>query len=209
MSLSVTPRDQELLVALTRCVRMLSTRQTTLLWRKPLGSRWVLRRLRQLAAAQLIQLHTINIRELIPMTPLFRWKPGNSEPEFREVANRARTRWPKAAQPTMVCVASPMTANMMGSAACNLPRLEQRDHDLLLAEVFERYHAENPNVTDQWQGEHTRPKAGYRIKDPDVFLSDSHGRVIQVIESAGCYSARQVESFHDYCAECSLPYELW
>jgi len=109
----------------------------------------------------------------------------------------------------MVCVASPITANMMGSAACNLPRLEQRDHDLLLAEVFVQYHAEIPNVTDHWHGEHIRAKAGYRIKDPDVFLSDSNGRVIKVIESAGCYSTRQVESFHDYCAECSLPYELW
>ncbi len=209
MRLSVTPRDLALLIALTRCVRMLSVRQTTLLWGKPLGSRWVLRRLRQLTAAQLIQLHTINIQELIPVMPLFQWKPGDSEPDFREVANGARTRWPQAAQPTMVCVASPMTANMMGSTACNLPRREQRDHDLLLAEVFVRYHSENPNITNQWQGEHTRPKAGYRIKDPDVFLSDSSGRVLRVVESAGCYSARQVESFHDYCAECSLPYELW
>ena len=209
MSLFVTPRDQEFLIVLARCIRMLSVRQTKLLWRKPVGSRWVLRRLRQLAAAQLIQIHTINLRELIPVTPLVRWQPGDSEPEFHKVANLARTRWPRAAQPTMVCVASPITANMMGSAACNLPRLEQRDHDLLLAEVFVQYHAETPNVTDRWHGEHTRPKAGYGIKDPDVFLSHSNGRVIKVIESAGCYSARQVESFHDYCAECSLPYELW
>lgn len=209
MSISLTPRDLALLIALTRCVRMLSVRHTTLLWRKPPGSRWVLRRLRQLAAAQLLQIHTINVRELILATPLFRWEPGKAEPDFRDIANVARTRWPIAAQPTTVCVASPMIANMMGSTACNLPRLEQRDHDLLLAEVFVRYHSENPHVTDQWHGEHTRPKAGYRIKDPDVFLTDSSGRVIQVIESAGCYSARQVESFHDYCAECSLPYELW
>lgn len=209
MRLSITPRDLALLIALTRCVRMLSVRHTTLLWRKPLGSRWVLRRLRQLAAGQLLQIHTINIRELIPATPLFRWKPGNAEPNFRDIANLARTRWPIAAQPTTVCVASHMIANMMGSTACNLPRLEQRDHDLLLAEVFVRYHSENPNIADQWHGEHARPKAGYRIKDPDVFLTDSSGRALQVIESAGCYSARQVESFHDYCAESSLPYELW
>ena len=38
---------------------------------------------------------------------------------------------------------------------------------------------------------------------------DEDGSVRRVIESAGCYSARQVESFHDYCAECPLPYELW
>ncbi|MBL8819359.1 MAG: hypothetical protein JNL58_25230 [Planctomyces sp.] len=209
MSLSVMPRDQELFVVLTRCVRMLSIRQIASLWRKPPGSRWVLRRLRKLAAGQLIQIHTINVRRLIPAGPLFRWKPGNEEPDSSSIANFARSRWPRAAQPTMVCVASPITANMMGTAACNLPRLEQRDHDLLLAEVFVRYHFENPNITNQWHGEHTRPKAGYRIKDPDVVLSDSKDRVLQVIESAGSYSARQVERFHDYCAECSLPYELW
>ena len=60
-----------------------------------------------------------------------------------------------------------------------------------------------------WVGEDTRPKAGYRIKDPDAWLLDAQGRTICVIESAGRYSTQQIESFHEHCVEYGLPYQLW
>ncbi len=105
--------------------------------------------------------------------------------------------------------ASRLAANLYGSSAGHLPDLNHRDHDLLLGQVYLVFRTARPTEARQWIGEDTRPKAGYRIKDPDAFLVDAAGEVVRVIESAGRYSASQVESFHDHCAEHGLPYELW
>ena len=66
-----------------------------------------------------------------------------------------------------------------------------------------------PKLAAQWVGEHSLPKAGHRIKDPDAFLRDPHGNILRVIESTGRYGIQQVQSFHDHCEANSLPYELW
>ena len=58
-------------------------------------------------------------------------------------------------------------------------------------------------------GEAARPKAGFRIKDPDAFLIDAAGKVRRVIESGGKYEPDRVEAFHDHCVTEGLPYELW
>ena len=106
-------------------------------------------------------------------------------------------------------MAAPLAANLLGSTSCGLPKPEHRDHDLLLAAVYVHYRTQHPKTAALWIGEHVLTKAGYRIKDPDAFLRDEQGRILQVIESAGRYSSAQVESFHEHCAELSLPYELW
>ena len=105
--------------------------------------------------------------------------------------------------------ASRLAANLYGSSAGHLPDLNHRDHDLLLGQVYLVFREARPAEARRWIGEDSLPKAGYRIKDPDAFLVDAAGDVIRVIESAGRYSPRQVESFHDHCVEHGLPYELW
>jgi hypothetical protein len=67
----------------------------------------------------------------------------------------------------------------------------------------------HPESAARWVGEHVLPKAGHRIKDPDAFIRNDQGEVLCVIESAGRYSADQVESFHEHCVENNLPYQLW
>lgn len=209
--MTLTLRDHDLLVALTRKVRMLSVRHVASVWWPTTRSTETAhRRLRRLEEARLLELHRINAHPpLREAEPLFTWKPGGEDPDSRCVSEHARHRWNLPAQPTDVCVASPLAASLFGSTARGLPPQEHRDHDLRLGDVFVRYRNHAPQLAAFWIGEHALPKAGYRIKDPDAFLRDEQGRILQVIESAGRYSSAQVESFHEHCAELSLPYELW
>jgi hypothetical protein len=178
-------------------------------WSQPKSGRndrWVER----LCSVGLLERHWINAHPLLAIDrPLFAWKPGSTDPDAEDIARQSRSRWQRAAQPVQVYVASRLLANLLGSTARGLPKPEHRDHDLWLATVFVHYRMHRPRLASLWIGEHVLPKAGYRIKDPDAFLRDAQGRVLRVIESAGHYDARQVESFHEHCLENDLPYELW
>lgn len=211
MTLSLTSRDLALLDALTLRVRLLTLRQVTELW-WPTGEnqRCARRRLESLAEAKLVEIHRVNAHPLLPVTsPLFTWQPGDAEPDCEQVAENCRVRWDKPALPMTVCVAAPLAANLLGSTARGVPHRDHRNHDLRLASVYAAYRMQRPKLATLWIGEHGLPKAGNRIKDPDAFLRHDNGQLLRVIESAGRYSAEQVQSFHDHCEAHELPYELW
>ncbi len=210
MSLTLSSRDLDLITTLTGRVRLLAVSQLKALWEVPeCGQRSFGHRLNRLANAGLIELHIINAHVLNPTSPLFAWQPNGPEPDPIAIARKARRRWRFAATPTLVCTAGALAANLMGSTACGLPKLEHRDHDLLLAAAYLQLRLRRAAVAELWIGEHMLPKAGYRIKDPDAFLRDPSGKVLFVVESSGSYSPAQVESFHEHCVEHDLPYELW
>lgn len=206
-----TRRDMDIVETLTRRVRVLSLTQISAIWWAAAGSHRVTRRhLRRLVSGNLIVRTTVNAVPVQSVDrPLFNWRQGKREPDPRRVSTDARRRWNQAPVPTEVYLASRRAANLFGSTAGHLPHVEQIDHDLLLAEVYVLYRRDRPAEVDFWIGEDTLPKAGYLIKDPDAFLVSREGVTTRVIESAGAYSPKQIESFHQHCLEQSLPYELW
>ena len=209
--MKLTPRDFDILETLTRRVRLLTVWQVARIWWPNAKSQChCRRRIESLVRAGLIEMLSICVHPLLPVDkPLFRWKPGATEPDAERIATTCQKRWSKPDRPLTVCVATPRSANVFGSTACGTPPVEHRNHDLRLADVYGRYRREWPELAATWIGEHALPRAGYRIKDPDAFLCDADGSVRFVIESAGRYSTEQVQSFHDHCAEYDLPYELW
>jgi hypothetical protein len=179
-------------------------------WPETRNQRTFERRLALLARGGWIEQYIVNAHPLLPvLCPLFTWKPGTDAPDPERIACESRSRWSQAAQPTVVYVASPRTACLFGSTARSLPQPEHRNHDLRLAAVYVHYRVTHPRLAAFWIGEYALPKAGYRTKNPDAFLRDDNGRLLRVIESAARYSTAQVESFHEYCVDCDLPYELW
>ena len=211
MTLSLTSRDLDLLDTLTLRVRLLTLRQITELW-WPTGKnqRCARRKLECLMEAKLVEIHRVNAHPLLPVTsPLFAWQPGDAEPECEQLAESCNKRWNRPTVPMTVCVAAPLAANLLGSTACGVPHRDHRNHDLRLASVYAAYRLQWPKLAALWIGEHGLPKAGHRIKDPDAFLRHNNGQLLRVIESAGRYSAAQVQSFHDHCEAHELPYELW
>lgn len=210
MTPTLSPAATDLLETLTRRVRLMSLAQLKALWRISARNRRVLgRRVSRLCAARLLDIHTINVQVLNAAGPLFAWRPGAEEPNPEVLSRRSQARWQLPAVPMTVCVASRLAANLFGSTSAGLPKLEHRNHDILLAGVYVFYRLRRPQQATFWTGEHALPKAGFQIKDPDAFLIDGQGQVIRVIESAGRYRPNQIESFHEHCADEGLSYELW
>ena len=211
MTILWTERDLDIVETLTRRVRLLNIEQIARIWWPANGGlRVIRRRLQRLIDGRLLHQAIVNAHPPVPVSsPLTVWKPGDDAPDPAVVSAEARNRWTEAAVPTDVYFASQLGANLFGSTAGRLPDFNHRDHDLLFGDVYAIYRTSRPDEAGLWVGEDALSKAGYRIKDPDAFLVNEYGQRLRVIESTGRYSVRQVESFHEYCVERDLPYELW
>jgi hypothetical protein len=211
MNLTLTSRDHDLLETLTCRVSVLTAALAAQLTASGKSRRGIVRRrLRRLASANWLELQTVNAHPLLPVTnPIFAWQPGDDDPDAERLSQLARRRWSRPARPMEVCIASRRAASLFASTAGGRFSQRQVDHDLRLASVYVHYRVHHSELARRWIGEHALPKAGYRIKDPDAFLRDGYGCVFHVIESAGRYTPRQIESFHEYCVENQLGYELW
>ncbi len=207
-----TPRDLEIVEALAAKVSLLTRGQVARGWWGP-GRRCeghARGRLRRLARSGLLRTYRVNAHPVSEVQgPVVRWNPGDPDPDAEAVSARLRARWTEPSSPTTVYTASPEAASLFGCSGGELPELTHRDHDLLLGEVFVTYLRDDPEAARRWVGEAARPKAGYRVKDPDAFLLDREGNTHRVIESGGKYDTERVEAFHEHCAELRLPYELW
>ena len=159
-----------------------------------------------------IDAYTVNLHPpLQPVRPVLTLRAQDNSPQdLRPHSNLMRARWNKPAIPTTVFVASKAAANLFGSTFGALPPLEHRDHDALLTDAFIHHLRKDPNTIDQWVGEQMRPKAGYRIKDPDAFKVRPDGSPYQIIESGGSYSARQLTSLCRFALERQFELlEVW
>ncbi|HQX48439.1 MAG TPA: hypothetical protein PLY87_00080 [Planctomycetaceae bacterium] len=206
-----THRELDIVDAHTRRVRMMTLSQIGQVWWPELGSQNALRNeLKRLCEGGLLKRTIINAHpRLTIQSPVSVWQPSQTEPDIQRVAERVRSRWRYGGEPTEVYWASTKAANLFGSGAGQLPNVLHRDHDLLLSEVYVFYRLRRPDVVHRWASEDVFPKAGFRIKNPDAFLFDDSGHPMRVVESAGRYGIRQIESFHQHCVERDLPYELW
>lgn len=203
-----TQFDQDIVKALTCQVRVLSLNQIQCGWDLAID---VLRpRLARLVDGQLLAIaEWAVVSPPVGRNPVFLWKPGDDSPDAWRLSLAVRNRWQRPTSRFIVYQATSMAARLFGSSAGRTSRAYERQHDLLLAEVFIRYRQELPALVPYWVGEEALPKAEYGVKNPDAFLIDDEACPRRVIESAGAYSQQQVESFHEYCRLARLPYELW
>jgi hypothetical protein len=85
----------------------------------------------------------------------------------------------------------------------------EQTHDVHLAAVFLLFRNRSPTLVSRWVSEATilRNRDDKFQKLPDAVIEFETGPL--VVEFGGAYSKEKVESFHGYCEENSLPYELW
>ena len=203
-----TQFDLEIVRALTCQVRVLSLDQIRRGWSQSADA--VQQQLARLVTGKLLAVVEWTIvTPPIGRTPMFLWKPGDDSPDAWRLSLAVRSRWRRSATRHTVYQATDLAARLFGSNAVRSSRIYERQHDLLLAEVFVRYRQELPSLVPYWVGEEALPKSEYGVKNPDAFLIDDESRPRRVIESAGAYSQQQVETFHEYCRLARLPYELW
>ena len=208
--MNLTPRDLDIACALARRVRLMALEDVVRVWwPESYSFQTAWHRLREMADGGWVQLRTVNVRPLPVTEPLVAWAPGRPEPNTDRASRAAQSRWTGAAIPTPVAFAGKRAANVYGSRACRLSAVNHRDHDAHLGAVFAHYRVTRPTEAVDWVGEDARPKAGFRINDPDALLVTAAGQPYRVVECAGSYTPAQVEAFHEHCVEHRLPYELW
>jgi hypothetical protein len=109
-----------------------------------------------------------------------------------------------------------MAANRFGGYGGRPPRAVERTHDIHMARVYLLYRLREPELIRQWvfeeevKMERKLESRGERQQDeklPDVIIRSPAGT--RVIEFGGAYSKAKLASFHAYCKERSLPYEIW
>lgn len=208
---SWTPAVYDLMETLTCRVRLLSLAHIYQAWTQQFGSSTaIIDAVKRLVDADLLVGDVWNLPESpIGNQPLAAWTPLHAIPNFVDIAQVVRNRWDEPSIPTPVVAATHKAARLFGSSAGGLPPTNHRNHDLLLAGVYVRYRATEPELAGTWLGEDAVAIAERGVKNPDAFLFDDDGNVTRVIESAGRYSLEQLESFHRHCQSAELPYELW
>lgn len=209
-------REKEILHALARKVRYFSLEQVAETWwpetRSPRTyARRGLRRLAEHAFVDEVTLFALPLQPLVE--PLFRWYEGRAAPDFGQLAYRMQTRFDATPQPiaTRVFAATRATLYEFGGPS-TLKEITLKDgtHDLHVAGIYCLFHRTRPADATAWIGEDVRPKAGYRLKDPDAVLEFEDGRRPLVIEFGGrSYQSPHLQDFHADCANRGRDYELW
>ena len=199
-----------LMTALACKVRVLSQQQLVRGWQHQHSAETLAFSVERLNAARLIRSEKWSVvLPAIESSPVFTWKPGEAEPDTWPLSKQIRSRWNRRESVVEVFQATERAGRIFGSRSGHGIRVIERRHDLLLSEVFVLYRRRLPQLAECWVGEDAMPLAERGVKNPDAFLLDEEFQPRRVIESAGSYSQKQVDTFHEYCRQCRLPYELW
>lgn len=172
------------------------------------GRRLARDRLGKLAIAGLVTVEERATRAMLDFeTPLAIWRPHRPAPDFIELARTLATRWPDdAVRTACVTVTDDGARGVAGVRASAPPADSEVSHDLHVAEVFFRMQNELPARATTWILETQLPK-GQGVKVPDAMVRDGLDRT--AIEFGGLYDRSKLESFHDYCRDQKMGYELW
>lgn len=200
----------ELMTALACKVRVISQQQLVRGWQHQHSTVTLAFSVARLNAARLIRSEKWSVvLPAIEFSPVFTWKPGDAAPDTWPLSKQIRSRWNRDESVVEVFQATERAGRLFGSRSGHAIRVIERRHDLLLSEVFVLYRHRLPQLAECWVGEDAMPFAERGVKNPDAFLLDDEHQPRRVIESAGSYSQKQVDTFHEYCRQCRLPYELW
>ena len=210
-SLHLTHRDRTILQALVLKVRLFSQRQIVDHWwnGEVANTR---RRLKRLASRDLVIRITVQARTLPTLeSPLVSWRPGDSAPDFGQIAYRCQSRW--RLRPTRPCsawLATEVASQAFGGVGRGeLKHPTQATHDLGVAAVWLRLNQVAQQWATAWRGEDLLAHTRRGEKLPDAFIVDDSEQVLWLIEFGGGYDAERVEAFHQDCVDRSLPYQLW
>lgn len=211
--LPLTERDSEILETLARRVRVLTLEQIARFWWPHAENARLLagRRIEKLATAAYVLPFGLSAHpEIFIHSPVVRWQPGEPTPDLGGAAYRLQSRWTAGARLTRAVIASKATGYRYGGHGGRFPRPTEGTHDIHLAAVYLRFRQSAPELARGWTSEEairrSRP-TNRGLKLPDALIVTSTMR--KVIEFGGSYSREKLASFHEYCSEESLPYEVW
>ena len=206
----LTDRDSEILRTLALKVRLLTKAQLVARWWPHTADRTKpTKAVQRLIDGGFLERYYVNVRHLRSLrNPIFTWQPGQPPPDVKQLVSRLQNRWTYPPRIVAAYIASKFTGDWLGGRG-GLLRRDDASHDIHVTALYLHFLATDREAAEAWVGEDLRPKAGYRVKDPDAFLEYSDGRPTVIIEFGGAYDARRVQAFHKHCAEKELRYQLW
>lgn len=210
----ISPRDEAILRALCRKVRLLSREQIARHWwssaKQPEHA--AQRRLRELVAADwLVQIRP-QARGLPPIdSPIVTWSPGESTPDFTAISGRLQSRWTSETRRVQAYVLGPAADRHFGVSRRGRLKYDfQATHDLGVSEMYLNLLVQRPALAERWIGEDELAPYRQHEKLPDAVLAPSpDARPELVLEFGGAYDVHRLAQFHDDCAAQLLPYEIW
>lgn len=210
---TLSDRDKQILVALTRKVRLLSVSQIARTWWTETSDpeRNARRRLSELERGSLVKIIEISAHPELPLPcPEFVWKPGEPEPDFGPLSYRLQSRWIEPAAGISAVVATRASANLFGGKVTRLPREDEQNHDLHLGALYLRFLKLFPVQAEAWLSDElirrTRPdRRGEKLPDALVELNGKQ----HVVEFGGAYSKDKLKRFHGFCRWKRYSYEIW
>jgi len=210
----IQSRDQEILSALSRRVRLFSLGQIASFWwgEGEVALANTRRRLRKLVSQGLLHKLRVQAAPVPPMEEaLLRWHPDEPEPDFGALSWRLQNRWREPPQNTTVYIATARASGIYGGRARGELKKElQATHDLGVSAMYLRLLRTDPTTADSWIGEDVLRAFRLGQTTPDAALTDSPGAAPKMfLEFGGTYDARRLRRFHEYCTKCATPYEIW
>ena len=212
-AISLTPRDDDILLTLSRRVRCLGIHQiASHWWHDNVDAKRNSRaRLKQLEAAGYLSQGRVLASPLpILKAPLIDWRPGESTPDFGRVSYYLKQRFTDPAVPTAIVFALPSAANRCGGQPGRAPRRSEATHDLGLSQVYLNLHRDNSLLAACWVSEATltsRSRKDAR-KVPDALLRFKDGSET-LVEFGGEYGKAKLLAFHEDCDDQGKAYQLW
>jgi hypothetical protein len=209
----LSPRDKEILDALSIRVRLFSVAQIARTWWSETADPEAnaRERLRSLERAGLVSRFTIMSRPELPLeAPVLVWEPGHPAPDLGAASYKLQSRFSAALEKTSCVIAAARAATVFGGYGGRFPRQAEQTHDVHVAAMFPKYRSLRPDLIKHWISEEvikrTRPKIkGEKLPDA-MIRTETYERVI---EFGGEYGKEKLIKFHEYCAAKKLPYEIW
>lgn len=210
----LAPRDLDILDALNAKVRILSLAQLAAAWwtPTPTGRKNAAKRLAALVEAKLLRREIVLARPLLALeSPEYAWFPGERPTAFGPLSWRLQARWSGHPHRTAVYLAAPRALALLGGAAPGaIKNLCQVTHDLHVGVIYLTYRRRWPVDAARWHGEDAVARdRRQRETLPDALLVSAAGEPYRAVEFGGSYSRARLATFHHYCGERGLPYEIW
>jgi hypothetical protein len=207
------PREKEILMVLTNCVRAMTLQQLSRTWWTE--TPWGLARTRavvhEMASAGWLEVRDVLSRPVRPLEkPLITWTPSDDVPDFTDLSKNLHSRAMVPAETVSVVFSTKKSVSLLGRGTLPPVKLTQMTHDLNVSEVFLAYRLRE--MEDEWVGEDQFPHWWPIGQRPDAVLRQADGTIHRAIEYGGDYSPERLAALHGGLAGCfgtGLCYEIW
>ena len=187
-----TDIDEQILHALTHCVRMFTIEQLATTWWQHLkqpqqaARRWATKFQRR-RDILIEPTHAVTKFPAIKKAVIC-WDPGNPDPDFKAISEHLQERWKKLPSgPAKIILATRRAGSRLGGHGGKHNHRDQVTHDLRLSQVYLHVLTTHPVVAKHWKGEecYRAEREGQKLPDAIIYDGGVPPEVLLVVGAGG------------------------